>query len=174
MQVGTGSARHEQYRYMRQLGGLARCTPTTAVQLPELLSGIVTSFRWRARENALRFQFVRYIVAGISEGFRIGFDYGLRSSLWSCSRNMGSAYDHPDVVSSYVGGERVHRPLHKSAALGSSPSVTSQISGGLFLTCPVPVGEAPMTGSLVTCAPSRTFQWRTSHRSSLALVRAHS
>ena len=156
-------ARHEQYRYMRQLGGLAWCTPTTAVRLPELLSDIVTPFRWRARENRLRFhpdkEFVRYIVAGIFEGFRIGFDYGFRSSLRWCSRNMRSAYDHPDVVSSYLGGES----LHRSAALGSSPSVTSQISGGLFLTCPAPAGEASMTGSLATCAPSRTFRWQTSH-----------
>ena len=104
-------------------------------------------------------------MAGISEGFRIGFDYGFRSSLWSCSRNIGSAYDHPDVVSSYLGGERAHGrvkgPLQPSAAttqvssFGVIPKRRQPDSGGLFLTCPVPAGEASMTGLLATYTPSR-------------------
>ena len=47
-------------------------------------------------------EFAQIIVDGISQGFRIGFDRRFSRSLRSCSRNMGSAYVHPEVVSSYL------------------------------------------------------------------------
>ena len=75
-------------------------------------------------------------MAGISEGFRIGFDYGFRSSLRSCSRNMGSAYDHPDVVSSYLGGERAHRP--EKGPLPPSAATTQVSSLGVIPKCHQP------------------------------------
>ena len=45
-----------------------------------------------------------YVVNGIREGFRIGFDY----STHSCKRarkNMSSALNHPEVVNKYIAEE---------------------------------------------------------------------
>ena len=115
----------QNYRYTRQLLGLASCSPTTAVALPALLCEIATPLRWQAWANALRLHpdgdFVRYIVEGISQGFRVGFDYSFRSSLRSSSRNMGSAYDHPEVVSAYLEGERAHGRVKGPLPSSSNP-----------------------------------------------------
>ena len=40
--------------------------------------------------------FARYILTGLSEGFRVGFS--LSGSLRSAHRNIFSAYQHPEVV----------------------------------------------------------------------------
>ena len=44
--------------------------------------------------------FAECIVQGIRYGFRIGFDYNQRPQLRLKARNMGSAYEHPEVVHS--------------------------------------------------------------------------
>ena len=48
-------------------------------------------------------RFVDYILDGIKEGFRVGFDYA--SPLRSTSRNMQSAVAHPRVIENYIMGE---------------------------------------------------------------------
>ena len=102
----------QMYRYTSQLLALARCTPTSAVALPTILQEVTTPLRWQAWERALRThpdrEFAHYIVEGISQGFRVGFNDSCRPSLRSCSRNTASAYEHPDVVSVYLEGERAH------------------------------------------------------------------
>ena len=47
--------------------------------------------------------FACYLLAGITEGFRIGFRYG--SSLTSSSANMASAIQHPEVFEEYLSKE---------------------------------------------------------------------
>ena len=47
--------------------------------------------------------FTRFILTGIREGFRIGFDR--RSPLKSSSRNMQSALVHPEVIQTYIDKE---------------------------------------------------------------------
>ena len=44
--------------------------------------------------------FVRLLLKGITEGFRVGFSY--TSPLCSASRNMLSALQHPDIVTDYL------------------------------------------------------------------------
>ena len=47
--------------------------------------------------------FVKYILQGIAEGFRVGFNYQQHTaSLQSCRRNMVSAAQAPQVVSDYL------------------------------------------------------------------------
>lgn len=46
-----------------------------------------------------------YLLRGITEGFRIGFDYNLLSKLRSSSTNLLSAAENPDVVDSYLAKE---------------------------------------------------------------------
>ena len=73
--------------------------------------------------------FARYIVAGIKQGFRIGFRRG--DSLRSASRNMLSALEHPEVVQSYLEKEcsfaRMLGPFPTSA-LHSAISIGSELS----------------------------------------------
>ena len=59
--------------------------------------------------------FARYLLAGITEGFRIGFRYG--SPLTSSSANMASAIQHPEVFEEYLSKE-----LSLSRMLGPFPS----------------------------------------------------
>ena len=118
---------------MRQLRRLARCTPTTADRLPAFLSDVVTPLCWQAWENALRLhpdqEFACYIVVGISESFWISFNYGLRSSLRTCTRNMGSAYIRPPRYCVVLFGERASERAH-GRVKGPVPSsaVTAQVS----------------------------------------------
>jgi hypothetical protein len=49
-------------------------------------------------------EFATFILTGLEQGFRIGFDY--RSQLSPAKRNMPSATEHPEVVERYPGEER--------------------------------------------------------------------
>ena len=132
LQYGAGG---QKYRYIQQLLNLARCTPSTAAPHPASSVAIVTPLRWRAWEAVLRrhpdSEFVRYIVDGVSQGFRVGFDYNFRSSLRSCRRNMGSAYDHPDVISAYLEGERANGRI-----IGPVPSPPGSVQVSSFGVIP--------------------------------------
>ena len=44
-------------------------------------------------------------MAGINEGFRIGFDYSRLPTTGCANRNMASTYAYPAVVSDYLTGE---------------------------------------------------------------------
>ena len=113
------------YRYTAQLLALARCTPLTARELPVSLREIITPLHWPAWEVALRGhpdrEFAGLIVSGIRQGFRVGFDYHRFDQLRPNRRNLGAAYDHPEVVSDYLEDERTHRrivgPLVPSPAI---------------------------------------------------------
>ena len=127
-----------KYRYTSQLLHLARRTPAAAAHLPEVLTKIVTPLLWSAWEGALRQ--LPYIVSGLRSGFRVGFDHSRRRELRATGRNMGSAYEHQEVVSDYVANEREHGrvlgpfcrgsgpPIHTSS-FGVIPSATNTTSG---------------------------------------------
>ena len=78
---------------------------------------------------------MNYLVTGLREGFRIGFDYGTHQCRKS-GDNMRSAQQHPQVVRNYVLKEceagRLLGPfdpqMSMSADLGSSPKQT-QVAG---------------------------------------------
>ena len=91
--------------------------PAHPVRLPKEMERIGTPLDWRVWDKALwdhpdpRFR--KYIVEGIRDGFRVGFNYtvGVRRA----PVNMASAAEHPEVVKDYLAVEcsegRVLGPL---------------------------------------------------------------
>jgi len=77
--------------------------------LPACPRTINTPLVWQAWDHALLHhsdrRFANYIVQGIKEGFRIGFSYNKLQLTKPSTRNMLSAYEHPEVVSEYLGEE---------------------------------------------------------------------
>ena len=54
--------------------------------------------------------FAGYLVSGLREGFRIGFDYG-SSRLSSAKRNLSSASSHTAVIDKYLAKEKARGRL---------------------------------------------------------------
>ena len=114
-----------RHPFTPKLMALSRCIPLSPTHLPAHLSLIKTPLRWREWENALRLfpdqVFAEGIVQGIRYGFRIGFDYDQRPKLRSKARNMGSAYEYPEVVAQYLAEEcrlgRVAGPISVPSSL---------------------------------------------------------
>ncbi len=77
--------------------------------MPQELSKIITPLSSASLKEQLRGhpdrEFAAYIVRGVSEGFRIGFNSGL-VSLKQRSGNMPLADEHPEVVTGYIQKER--------------------------------------------------------------------
>ena len=94
---------------MADLRRLESFTPAAAPDLPQELQEVVTPLRVEAWSHVLRQhpdrEFVDYILRGIRQGFRIGFD---RTAVRcrSAKRNMLSAEQNPEVVESYLQKER--------------------------------------------------------------------
>jgi len=80
---------------------------------------------------------VAYVVSGLQDGFRIGFDPTL-VSLQSASSNMRSSSEHPSVIDSYLQNE-VSFPVPPLPSLhisrfGVIPKIISLESGASFWT----------------------------------------
>ena len=105
------------YPYTADLLCLDSCRPQPA-PLPSELSVVSTPLVVPAWEAALHghpdWAFVRYLLDGLTQGFRIGFNRA--HPLRSASANMGSAYLHPEVISSYL-----RRELSLGRMLGPFP-----------------------------------------------------
>ena len=105
------------YSYTADLLCLDSCRPQPA-PLPSELLVVSTPLVVPAWEAALRghpdWAFVRYLLDGLTQGFRIGFNRA--HPLRSASANMGSAYLHPEVISSYL-----QRELSLGRMLGPFP-----------------------------------------------------
>lgn len=100
----------ERYEYMEDLLAMDVCRPPdSARRLPPELRGITTPLNWREWDTALMNhpdqRFRDYIVNGIREGFRLGFDYSRRCTR--ASRNMASAATHAQVIREYLAEECV-------------------------------------------------------------------
>ena len=103
---------------MDDLLELDSCRSAHPIKLPPGMEQVITPLAWRVWDEALREhpdqRFQRYIVEGIRDGFRVGFNYevGLRSS----PTNVASAREHPEVVQDYLSKEcsegRVLGPLN--------------------------------------------------------------
>ena len=96
------------YEYMEDLLALDACRPPDALkELPPGLREVRTPLDWREWDKALAAhpdqRFREYIVRGIREGFRVGFDYGRSCS--GAARNMASARTHAHVVREYLAEE---------------------------------------------------------------------
>ena len=111
---------------MANLLALDLCRPPTSPHHP-LLGAVQTPLKASAWASALAAHpdraFVRYLVFGIREGFRIGFHR--LSPLRSVAHNMQSALDHPDVVRAYLDSEccrgRMLGPLSESVWVSFPP-----------------------------------------------------
>ena len=94
---------------------------------PRTMEQVNTPLDWRAWDEALAEhpdpRFRRYIIEGIRDGFRIGFNHkvGVRSS----PVNMGSAMEHSEVVGDYLVAEcsegRVEFPYVHTSRFGGIP-----------------------------------------------------
>ena len=105
-QLSELEACNTQYPYSEKLLSLAKCIPLTPSQHLEQLAGITSPFCWQSWQFALRShpdkKFANYIVEGIKEGFRVGFNYQAGIDLKPKQRNIASAYQHPNIVSEYL------------------------------------------------------------------------
>ena len=111
--------RVEPYTYMEDLLKINSCTAAYPIQLPAPMGDITTPLRWqewdRALENHPDQRFRTYIVDGIKNGFRVGYNYEEVNQLCSSPANMASAMQHPEVIREYLAKEcsegRVLGPL---------------------------------------------------------------
>ena len=93
--------------------------------LPPGLAKINTPLDWREWERCLLdhpdSSYRIYLVNGIKNGFRIGFNYNLAPQLRSAHSNMQTALQRPEVIQEYLAEEcsegRVLGPLDLSLYL---------------------------------------------------------
>ena len=99
------------YAYTQDLVRLEECRPDPQrpVGLPAVVRVVQTPLQVEIWERELRShpdrEFVAYLLRGMKQGFRIGFNRHV-AQLKSARRNMRSAEEFPDVVDSYLAKER--------------------------------------------------------------------
>ena len=102
---------------MEDLLALDHCKATPDTWHVPLQNGsyIVTPLGWVELDEALHQQFKAYVVSGLRQGFRVGFDYA-HSGCQRASSNMHSAREHAQVIREYLAVEcsegRVVGPLN--------------------------------------------------------------
>ena len=109
-----------RYLYMRELRRISSCVPLGLPQAPKLLKEVRTPLVLACWKSQLRshpdLEFVSYLLSGIANGFRIGFNYNKHRHR-SAKRNMLSANQNPEAVREYLSKEcglgRVVGPLEK-------------------------------------------------------------
>lgn len=108
--------------YTRDLLELDQCRREGQVNVPRELSLSPSPLQWREWEDCLRgrsdLRFRRYIMEGLQQGFRIGFQYWTHECKKS-KANMSSAREHSEVVRSNLVEEcvqgRALGPLYPGA-----------------------------------------------------------
>ena len=95
----------DRQRYCSQLRALADCSRSREVVVPECLRVMSTPLKpvsWRSELlNHPDQEFVKTLLQGIAEGFRIGYDAS-KAHLRQKAANMLSASEHREVVSLYL------------------------------------------------------------------------
>ena len=112
------------YRYRLDLLALANCKQQHPPSLPPFLTSITTPLNiaaWAQElENHPDKGFAQYLLQGISQGFRIGFNYPRECQ--SAKSNMKSAKENPLVIDEYLVKEcslgRILGPLNPSILSG--------------------------------------------------------
>ena len=96
-----GPASSGKYSYTNQLLALDKCKPLKRKPLQRECQQIVTPLKWENWFQAWRDhhdrEYVGYIIKGLQEGFRIGFDYTSHGTSKS-SGSMKSALLHPGPI----------------------------------------------------------------------------
>ena len=94
--------------------------------MPEVLQELMTPLQykkwWQVLQGHWNKALVQYILSGINEGFRVGFDYG-KASCKSAKCNLLSAETNPDVVTAYLQEEVTVRRVLGPLQVGSIPGV---------------------------------------------------
>ena len=111
-----------EYRYTQDLLFFDGCRASTLVKLPPALETINSPLDWAQWESCLVGHpdraYREYLVNGIREGFRVGYDYSGGLAIRSSSSNMLSAREKPEVIREYLAKEcsegRVFGPLDQS------------------------------------------------------------
>ena len=105
-------AGHSLPQYTEQLLQLDACRPTPPECQPAALVEIITPLISEVWEHELANHpdqsFAAYVVNGIKQGFRVGYDRA--NTYASCISNMVSALQHPDVVADYLQQELALNP----------------------------------------------------------------
>ena len=101
----------DHYQYTKDLCELDACRPQCPVaQIPPEACTVVTPLPQEHWERALADhpdrQFVRYIINGLRDSFRIGFQHG-RATCRSAATNMQSARMYPEPVAQYLESEQL-------------------------------------------------------------------
>ncbi len=93
----------EKYPYTHQLLQLDQCRRQGQVpdELKSVESPLVVSQWSSLLKDHPDKQFAQYVLTGIAEGFRIGFDY-VWAECRSAQSNLRSAESNPDVVETYL------------------------------------------------------------------------
>ena len=93
---------------MGDLSQLDGNIPLSLTAVPPILGTISTPLKWEAWATELEphpdKEYARYIVAGIKQGFRIGFNYK-NHRCNSAKSNMLSAVQHPQPIEAYISKE---------------------------------------------------------------------
>ena len=97
-----------KYIYLEDLKKLNACVANPPSQLPPLLRTVCTPLILSAWCQHLRDhpdpEFIEYILSGIANGFRIGFNYS-GCKCTSAKRNMLSATENKGVIEKYLAKE---------------------------------------------------------------------
>ena len=109
--------------YTAELLSLPGMVPKDGSKVPSVWSTVQAPLclpRWEALlANHPHRDFSQYICQGLSEGFRIGYDYDIPHK--SAKKNMKSTMEQPQVLKEYIGKEvaagRLLGPIPKETAL---------------------------------------------------------
>ena len=136
---------------MHDLLGLQSCQPLCTITVAKEWGLVKSSLRqhlhcWKEMlQSHPDVQFRDFVLAGISQGFRVGFDWS--SPLSSASKNIPSASEHPQEVQEYI-----HKEVCKGNFIG--PLLSSQLSNGQSLQINrigvVPKGHTPDRWRIIT------------------------
>ena len=117
------------YIYMSELLQLQAATRGPSIVIPPGLLGVTSplSEKWAEWDRLLAphpdSTFRAFIISGLQEGFRIGFQHEGRRRLKSASYNLLSCSEHPEVV------EQAQFQVYTSVPLESSPRRDPTVGG---------------------------------------------
>ena len=98
------------YLYMQQLLQLEQCRRGGEVEVAAQLRGVqspLVASQWRFfLQHHPDKQFSGYVLTGITQGFRIGFDYR-KAECSPVLSNLVSADNNPEVVTKYLEEEAI-------------------------------------------------------------------